>query len=134
MELSWKILWTISVARCNCQKFGTSTVYQAFNEQIHSETYSKLLEVYVGDESDVKELLDEAKRNPAVQAKTEFAKKHFEISKEEEPNRDRNFAKRLIAFACVEGINFSSSFCGIYWIKKTDVWGSDALERIYLER
>ena len=51
--------------------------YQAFNEQIHSETYSKLLEVYVGDESDVKELLDEAKRNPAVQAKTEFAKQAF---------------------------------------------------------
>ena len=91
--------------------------YQAFNEQIHAETYSKLLEVYVGDERAVKELLDEAKRNPAVQAKTEFACKHFE-SKEEEPNRDRNFAKRLIAFACVEGINFSSSFCGIYWIKK----------------
>ena len=92
--------------------------YQAFNEQIHSETYSKLLEVYVGNESDVKELLDEAKTNPAVQAKTDFAKKHFEISKEKEPDRDRNFAKRLIAFACVEGINFSSSFCGIYWLKK----------------
>ena len=91
---------------------------QAFNEQIHSETYSKLLEVYVGDESKVKKLLEEAKTNPAVQAKTDFAKKHFDISTEEEPDRDRNFAKRLVAFACVEGINFSSSFCGIYWIKK----------------
>lgn len=92
--------------------------YQAFNEQIHAETYAKLLEVYVGDERAVKELLDEAQASPAVQAKTEFAKKHFEISVEEEPNRDRNFAKRLVAFACVEGINFSSSFCGIYWLKK----------------
>lgn len=91
---------------------------QAFNEQIHSETYAKLLEVYVGDEEAVKALLDEAKMSPAVQAKTEFAKKHFDISVTEEPNRDRNFAKRLIAFACVEGINFSSSFCGIYWLKK----------------
>ena len=67
--------------------------YQAFNEQIHAETYAKLLEVYVGDERAVKQLLDEAKTNPAVQAKTDFAKKHFEISKEEEPDRDRNFAK-----------------------------------------
>ena len=92
--------------------------YQAFNEQVHAETYAKLLEVYVGDEKAVKELLDEVKTSPAVQAKTEFAKNHFDISKEEEPDRDRNFAKRLIAFACVEGINFSSSFCGIYWIKK----------------
>ena len=91
---------------------------QAFNEQIHAETYAKLLEVYVGNESDVKELLDEAKANPAVQAKTEFACKHFDISVEEEPDRDRNFAKRLVAFACVEGINFSSSFCGIYWLKE----------------
>ena len=92
--------------------------YQAFNEQVHAETYAKLLEVYVGDERAVKELLEEAQTSPAVQAKTEFAKKHFEISSEQEPDRDRNFAKRLIAFACVEGINFSSSFCGIYWIKK----------------
>lgn len=92
--------------------------YQTFNEQIHAETYAKLLEVYVGDEEAVKALLDEAKMSPAVQAKTEYAKKHFEISEEEEPDRDRNFAKRLIAFACVEGINFSSSFCGIYWLKK----------------
>ena len=92
--------------------------YQTFNEQIHAETYAKLLEVYVGDQQAVQELLDEAKSSAAVQAKTNFAKKHFEISTEEEPDRDRNFAKRLIAFSCVEGINFSSSFCGIYWLKK----------------
>jgi len=92
--------------------------YQAFNEQVHAETYAKLLEVYVGDETAVTELLEDAKESPAVQAKTEYAKKHFDISEEDEPDRDRNFAKRLIAFACVEGINFSSSFCGIYWIKK----------------
>ena len=55
---------------------------QAFNEQVHAETYARLLEVYVGDERAVKKLLDEAKTNPAVQAKTEFAKKHFEISEE----------------------------------------------------
>jgi len=92
--------------------------YQAFNEQIHAETYAKLLEVYVGNEQAVKQLLDEAQASPAVQAKTDFAKKHFEISAEQEPDRDRNFAKRLVAFACVEGINFSSSFCGIYWLKE----------------
>ena len=92
--------------------------YQSFNEQIHAETYAKLLEVYVGDQDKVKELLQQAQTSPAVTAKTEYAKKHFNISDEEEPDKNRNFAKRLIAFACVEGINFSSSFCGIYWIKK----------------
>lgn len=89
--------------------------YQAFNEQIHAETYARLLEVYIGDQDEVKRLLEETRNSVAVQAKTEFAKKHFDIA---EPDRDRNFAKRLIAFACVEGINFSSSFCGIYWIKE----------------
>lgn len=91
--------------------------YQSFNEQIHAETYAKLLEVYIGDNDKVRNLLDKARASPAVVAKTEFAKKHFDIPHSEEPDKYKNFAKRLIAFACVEGINFSSSFCGIFWIK-----------------
>jgi len=91
--------------------------YQTFNEQIHAETYAKLLEVYIGNADDVKRLLEESRTSPAVRAKTDFAKKHFNISTAEEPDKYRNFAKRLVAFACVEGINFSSSFCGIFWIK-----------------
>ena len=90
--------------------------YQSFNEQIHAETYAKLLEVYAGDS--VAELLEEARNSAAVQAKTNFAKKHFDIPQELEPDKYKNFAKRLVAFSCVEGINFSSSFCGIYWIKE----------------
>jgi len=90
--------------------------YQSFNEQIHAETYAKLLEVYAGDT--VAALLEEARNSPAVQAKTNFAKKHFDIPQELEPDKYKNFAKRLVAFSCVEGINFSSSFCGIYWIKE----------------
>tara|TARA_B100000683_G_scaffold37619_2_gene32901 strand:- start:333 stop:1301 length:969 start_codon:yes stop_codon:yes gene_type:complete len=85
--------------------------YQAFNEQIHSETYARLLQVYAGD--NVHDLLKEAQASPPVRAKTEFAKKHFDIV---EPDPHKSFAKRLIAFACVEGINFSASFCGIYWL------------------
>ena len=91
--------------------------YQTFNEQIHAETYAKLLEVYIGNEDEVNRLLEESRSSPAVMAKTEFAKKHFDIPVTEEPDRYKNFAKRLVAFACVEGINFSSSFCGIFWIK-----------------
>lgn len=91
--------------------------YQSFNEQIHAETYAKLLEVYIGDQDKVRALLEEARSSPAVLAKTEYAKKHFDIAASVEPDKYKNFAKRLVAFACVEGINFSSSFCGIYWIK-----------------
>ena len=87
--------------------------YQAFNEQVHAETYAKLLEVYVGD--GIEKLLEETRKSKAVQAKTNFAMRHFNI---DEADKYKNFAKRLIAFSCVEGINFSSSFCGIYWIKE----------------
>ena len=85
--------------------------YQSFNEQVHAETYAKLLEVYVGD--GIQELLEKTSTSAPVQAKTNFAKRHFDI---DEPDKYKNFAKRLVAFCCVEGINFSSSFCGIYWI------------------
>lgn len=85
--------------------------YQSFNEQIHSETYARLLQVYAGDNVDA--LLKEAQQSEPVLAKTAFAKKHFDI---DEPDPHKSFAKRLIAFACVEGINFSASFCGIYWV------------------
>ena len=78
--------------------------YQSFNEQIHAETYAKLLEVYIGDQDKVNALLEDTRKSPAVRAKTEFAKKHFDIPEEVEPDRYKNFAKRLIAFACVEGI------------------------------
>jgi len=86
--------------------------YQSFNEQVHSETYAKLLEVYLHD--GVHLLLAQTKESVPVQKKTAFALKHFQC---DDPDRNRNFAKRLIAFACVEGINFSASFCGIFWVK-----------------
>ena len=79
--------------------------YQAFNEQIHAETYAKLLEVYIGDQDKVNDLLEEARKSPAVSAKTEYAKSHFNIPESVEPDRYKNFAKRLIAFACVEGLS-----------------------------
>ena len=51
--------------------------YQSFNEQIHAETYAKLLEVYIGDQDKVNTLLEDTRNSPAVKAKMEFAKKHF---------------------------------------------------------
>lgn len=86
--------------------------YQSHNEQIHAETYALLLQVYGGD--DLPRLLRATQDSPPVKAKADFAKKHF---LNDDPDRYRNFAKRLIAFSCVEGINFSASFAGIFWIK-----------------
>lgn len=85
--------------------------YQIFIEQVHSETYSILIDTYITDNKE-KDLLFNAVDNfPCVAAKANWALKWI-------GDKESSFAKRLVAFAAVEGIFFSGSFCAIYWIKK----------------
>ena len=84
-------------------------VSQIMMENIHSETYSLLIDTYVKDEAEKHELFHAIETFPAIKEKAEWALKW--ISSE-------SFAERLIAFAAVEGIFFSGSFCSIYWLKK----------------
>lgn len=83
--------------------------FQIMMENIHSETYSLLIDTYVKDEVEKHELFHAIETFPAIKEKAEWALKW--ISSE-------SFAERLIAFAAVEGIFFSGSFCSIYWLKK----------------
>jgi ribonucleoside-diphosphate reductase beta chain len=84
--------------------------YQIYIEGIHSETYSLLIDTYILDPTEKNHLLQAIQTIPCVQQKAEWAMKWI---------RDdaASFAKRLIAFAAVEGIFFSGSFCAIYWLK-----------------
>jgi ribonucleoside-diphosphate reductase subunit M2 len=84
--------------------------FQEGMEGIHSETYSLLLKQYVPDKAKRDHLRRAITTLPAVQAKAEWA---IEWSKQ-----CHTFAERLVAFACVEGIHFSGSFCAIFWLKK----------------
>ena len=85
--------------------------YQIFNESIHSETYSLLIDTYIKD-SEEKELIFNSIENiPSIAKKASWAHKWIK-------NKNSKFSIRLIAFAIVEGIFFSGSFCAIYWIKK----------------
>ena len=85
--------------------------YQIFNESVHSETYSLLIDTYIKD-NDEKELIFNSIENiPSVAKKAKWAYKWIE-------NNDVSFSIRLIAFAIVEGVFFSGSFCAIYWLKK----------------
>lgn len=79
-------------------------------ENIHSEMYSTLIATYVDDEAERTRLFDAAKTLPCVQRKAEWALRWIESSS--------SFAERLVAFAVVEGIFFSGSFCAIFWLKK----------------
>ena len=83
--------------------------FQIMMENIHSETYSLLIDTYVKDEAEKDELFNAIERFPAIQKKAEWALKWIESD---------SFAERLIAFAAVEGIFFSGSFCSIFWLKK----------------
>lgn len=82
--------------------------YQGFNEAIHGETYSLMIDKFAGDEKDT--LLRAIETIPTVKEKAEWAMGWF--------NPSEPFAQRLVAFMCVEGIFFSGAFCAIFWLKK----------------
>jgi ribonucleoside-diphosphate reductase beta chain len=83
--------------------------FQIMMENIHSETYSLLIDTYIKDPKEKQRLFHALETVPCVQRKGEWALKWI--------NSD-NFAERLVAFAAVEGIFFSGSFCSIFWLKK----------------
>ncbi len=82
--------------------------FQIAMENIHSETYSLLIDTYVKDAKEKSKLFNALENIPAVQKKAEWALKWIDSD---------SFAERLIAFAAVEGIFFSGSFCSIFWLK-----------------
>jgi ribonucleoside-diphosphate reductase beta chain len=83
--------------------------FQIMMENIHSETYSLLIDTYVKDDAEKDELFNALEVFPAIKKKADWALKWIESD---------SFAERLIAFAAVEGIFFSGAFCSIYWLKK----------------
>lgn len=84
--------------------------FQMAIETIHSEVYSLLIDTYVIDKEEKNKLFTAIDNIGAIQQKANWALKWM--------NSNRSFAERLIAFACVEGIHFSSSFCAIFWLAK----------------
>ena len=85
--------------------------YQIFNENVHSETYSLLIDTYIKDNEEKIKIFNSIENIPCVSKKATWAYKWIN-------NNEVNFATRLLAFAIVEGIFFSGSFCAIYWLKK----------------
>src|SRR3954470_9009088 len=83
--------------------------FQIMMENIHSETYALLIDTYVNDVNEKDRLFHAIDTVPAVKKKAEWALRWIQQG---------NFAERLVAFAAVEGIFFSGSFCSIFWLKK----------------
>ena len=85
--------------------------FQEAIENIHSETYSLLIDTYISDDSEKTFLFNAIYNIPCVKKKAEWCYKWME-------DRQSTFETRLVAFCCVEGIFFSGSFCAIFWLKK----------------
>jgi ribonucleoside-diphosphate reductase beta chain len=83
--------------------------FQIMMENIHSETYALLIDTYVKDPKEKDRLFHAIETVPAVKKKAEWALRWIQ---------NGSFAERLVAFAAVEGIFFSGSFCSIFWMKK----------------
>lgn len=83
--------------------------FQIMMENIHAETYSLLIDTYIKKQSEKDFLFNALENVPAVKKKGEWALRWIE---------SENFTERLVAFAAVEGIFFSGSFCSIFWMKK----------------
>jgi ribonucleoside-diphosphate reductase beta chain len=83
--------------------------FQITMENIHSETYSLLIDSYIKDTAEKKILFNAIDTMECVKKKADWALRWIDKG---------NFAERLIAFAAVEGIFFSGSFCSIFWLKK----------------
>lgn len=82
---------------------------QMLIETIHAETYSLLIDTYINDQDEKNFLFKSLETMPIIKKKADWALKWIDS--------DASFAERLMAFACVEGLFFSSSFCSIYWLK-----------------
>jgi len=87
--------------------------FQIAMEGIHSEVYSLLIDTYVRDSEEKNGLFNAIQTIPIIKKKGDWALKWI--------SSERSFAERLIAFACIEGIFFSGSFCAIFWLKKRNL-------------
>ena len=85
--------------------------FQVAMENIHSETYSLLIDTYIKDKMEKERLLNAVETIPSVKKKADWAMKWIS-------DKYSSFGTRVIAFAAVEGIFFSGSFCSIFWLKK----------------
>jgi ribonucleotide reductase beta subunit family protein with ferritin-like domain len=124
------VMENISLRFLNDVKVAEARSFYAFQsamESIHSEMYSILIDTYIKDTDEKNKLFKAIDNFPCITTKAKWAEKWI-------GDDDASFASRLIAFACVEGIFFSSSFASIYWIKKRGLMPGLTLSNEFISR
>lgn len=100
----------------NDVKIGEARLFYGFQiaiEGIHQETYSNLIDTYIKNKDEKEKLFHAIQNFPCIAKKADFAKKYMTC--------EASFPIRLIAFACVEGIQFSGAFCALFWLRKRNI-------------
>lgn len=123
----------------SCQKLDFRIPMYCFEEPLRhtgcfngivtgqSETYSLLLDTYIKDGQEKSNLLNAINTIPCISKKAEWSMKWIK-------DKDSTFAKRLVAFACVEGIFFSGAFCAIFWVKERGLLPGLCLSNEFISR
>jgi ribonucleoside-diphosphate reductase subunit M2 len=107
-NLAVRFMQDIQIAEGRCA-YG----FQIAMENIHSEMYSLLIETLIKDKKEQSKLFRAIENFPAIKQKADWARRWIAS--------DQPFGQRLVAFAVVEGIFFSGSFCAIFWLKKRKI-------------
>lgn len=124
------VMENISLRFLNDVKVAEARAFYSFQsamESIHSEMYSILIDTYIKDTEEKNNLFRAIDNFPAITKKARWAEKWI-------GDEEASFASRLVAFACVEGIFFSSSFASIYWIKKRGLMPGLTLSNEFISR
>ena len=124
------VMENISLRFLNDVKVAEARAFYSFQsamESIHSEMYSILIETYIKDTDEKSKLFRAIDNFPGIAKKARWAERWI-------GDEDASFASRLVAFACVEGIFFSSSFASIYWIKKRGLMPGLTLSNEFISR
>jgi ribonucleoside-diphosphate reductase subunit M2 len=96
-------------------------------ENIHSEVYSLLIDSYISNKEEKEQLFNAVENFPCISKKADWAMKYMD-------EKTNNFSTRLVAFAVVEGIFFSSAFASIFWIKKKAILPGLCLSNEFISR
>ena len=101
--------------------------FQAMMEDIHGEMYSRIIDTLIDDSNEKDQLFNAIINIPCISQKAEWARKWTN-------GKEASLAKRIVAWACVEGIHFSGSFCAIYWLKKRNLLPGLTLSNEFIAR
>ena len=124
------VMENLNINFCNEVQVAEARAFYSFQsamESIHSEMYSLLIDTYIRDNNEKLKLFKALENYPCITKKATWAQKW-------KGDKRSSFASRLVAFACVEGIFFSSSFASIYWIKKRGLMPGLTLSNEFISR